>query len=348
MAFASHRKNFRGVLAGLTFEDIKQLDYNKTLLKERKNYIEEKYIRIKDYLDTYIFTKEENVDGGSLCKNYSKEELAQYYKYNLNKEDDLSAEINIFKSIESDASFLLNSKDLPRDKEQQYKFLNEEDFKKLIKREESLSNFMDSEDSDENVMSILERSKRNDYINMQHKIKKEDFTHKDAGQVLSDYDKFRNYLKSQMEKIKNKEKSTLTLYQAKKHLKEVNDDMIRAKIDLRGIRAAAKRLGDESGMFYSEDIDYTNPSHVKNIIKFVRFGELQPDSDLSHLAYDMRVAIDTLFKNKEIDSIDMEIIECFNAGYTNLATAKEINRDEKVVRRRLDKIFNKISSFYKK
>lgn len=335
MAFSSHRKQFKGILADVPVERLGELDYTKETLSERKKFLDDKYEEIGKFYETFT----------------SGVENEEYYKVALNKDDDLSCEINIFKYSERDASYLLNSRDIPRDKKQEYNFLSEEDFREITKREKNFSCLSaDAEsDSENSVIDMLEPKKSNTYTNMEHKITKKDLKREDSGEVLTNYNDYRNYLMGEMDKIKRKESSNLNLYQIRRLLKDINDDMINSKIALQGIRNPAKKLGDESGKFYPEMIDYTCADHLKAILKMVRLdSDLEPDSELSHIAYDMRCAIEELYKKDELDDIDLEIIECYNVGYTNVAIAKEINRDEKVVRRRLIRVFNKISNYFKK
>lgn len=335
MAFSSHRKQFKGTLANVPVEELTKLDYEKETLAERKEYINNKYEKVVQFYAIYV----------------SGEDEAEFYKVGLNKDDDLSADINIFQHIERDGTYLLNSRDIPRDKQYEYKLLSERDFKEILKREKNFTCLGVQAGLEENdgVMEILEPRKGNDYTNMEHKIIKSDFSDPRTKVVLGSYEKVREYLKEELRKIQNKEESSLTLHQVRRLLKGINDDMIKCKIDLQGIRSPAKRLGDESGRFYTEMIEYSSAEHIKAILKTVRLdSELEPDSELSHIAYDIRNAIEKLAKADILDEVDLEIIECYNSGYSNVATAKEINRDEKVVRRRLIRIFDKISNFFEK
>lgn len=335
MAFSSHRKQFKGTLANLPVEELGKLDYEREALAERKEYIKEKYKKVSEFYTIYI--------GG--------DDEAEFYKVGLNKDDDLSADINIFQYIERDGSYLLNSKDLPRDKQHEYKLLSERDFEEILKREKNFTCLGVQAGIEENngVMEILEPKKANDYTNMDHKITKKDLVDPRTMVVLGSYEKVREYLKEELRKIKNKEESPLTLYQVRRLLKGINDDMIKCKIDLKGIRSPAKRLGDESGKFYTEMINYNSEHHIKAILRTIRLNsELEPDSELSHIAYDMKVAINTLHKEGCFDELDLEIIDCYNSGYSNVATGKELGLSERMVRYRQNKIFKKICNFYKK
>lgn len=334
MAFSSHRKQFNGELANISVSMLNELDYNQESLADRKRYIEEKYSKIKPFFDLFI----------------NGEDDVEYYKVGLNKEDDLSSEINIFKAIERDGSYLLNSRDVHRDKNQEYRFLTEEEFKSIEKKEKNFSCLgVGKEVNDDGVMLMIEPSKSNNYTNLTHKITKKNLDDPRAGQVLKEYDSFKTYLKKELEKIQNKEESTLNLYKIRRLLRGVNDDMIRSKIILFGIKNPAKKLGDESGRFYTEKINYNDEVVIKKILKYVKMtGELQPDSELSHIAYDMEVAIKKLYECGLLDDLDLEIIECYNCGYSHRAIAEELNKGKTTINQRLDKIFRRISKFYKK
>lgn len=335
MAFSSHRKMFKGKLANISVSMLNELDYNIELFAHRKRYVEEKYEKVKPFYDIFISGDEDN----------------EYYKVGLNKDDDLSSEINIFKIIERDASYILNSKDIPRDKQQQYTFLTEEEFKTIEKKEKNFSCLGLGCDSteDDGTMLMIEPSKRNDYTNMEYKVTKRDLEDSRAGQVLQEYNTYKELLKKELEKIQKKEKSIYNLYQVRSLLKDVNDDMIRSKIALFGIRNPAKRLGDESGAFYSEMIDYSDARVIKMILANVKLnGELEPDSNLSHIAYDMEFAIKKLYDQKVFDDIDLEVIECYNCGYTLRAIAEELDKGKTTIIQRLNKVFKKISQFYEK
>lgn len=327
MAFQSYRTRFQGELQGININQVAEIDNTKEKLKERMDFIKNKHEIVVPFHNDFI---------------------DNYYKVALNSDDELSEQINIFKYLEREASYLINSRDIPRDKQQKYKILDERDFKKLIAREQSLEYVAgDTDIDDSDTLTIVKREETNDYIGADFKITKKDLQHERAGQVLSCYDKGRQHLKDEMQKIRNKEESYLNLYNIKRILKGINSDMILAKVQLRGIRCPAKRLGDIGSAPDFDSIDYTNQDHIKKIIKFVKFGEIEPDSMLSHIAYDMQKTIEELHNSGKIDDMDKEIVECFNFGMSNVDIAKEIGRTENAVRQRLNKIFKRIADYHK-
>lgn len=328
MAFNSYRTKFKGTIGDIEVSELLVLDLNKEKFQERKIFIEDKLKRVEPFY---------------------KEYMDEFYKVELNTTDELSSDINIFKYLERDGSYLLNSRDIPKSKLQQYKILDEREFRKQITREKSLEFLLENSNTeDSDTMIVLKNEETNDYIAVDFKINKNDLEHENAGEVLKCYEKVREHLREEMQKIRNKEESYLNLYTIKNILKDINSDMILAKIQLRGIRCPAKRLGDIGSVPDFDSIDYTNVEHLKAILKNVRLGDLEPDSMISHIAFDMKQAIDHLHKEGKLDDMDYEIIECYNCKMSNVAIGKEIDRTENVVRQRLSKIFKRIAKYYTK
>ena len=98
--FISPRGRFSGELAGIKVEQLKEINYDIKTIEERLKEIKNKLEEVKPFFDEYFYTSDE-----------SNKDI-QYYKYNPNKQDELSEDINICKYIESYATYLLNSEDL--------------------------------------------------------------------------------------------------------------------------------------------------------------------------------------------------------------------------------------------
>lgn len=120
MTFSSYRNRFQGTLAGINTNELGILDRHLEKLQERLAYIKEKYKKVDKFYEAYIFTKELNLEGTLTGVNYDKDDFAEYYKYSLNASDSLSEDINVFQFIESDATYLLNSSDLPSENSGKY------------------------------------------------------------------------------------------------------------------------------------------------------------------------------------------------------------------------------------
>lgn len=109
VAFESYRNRFKGSLANIEVANIRTLDKDKLGLKDRKAFLEEKYKNITPFLEEYN---------------------SNYYKCNLNSDDSLSSDINIFKYLENDATYLLNSIDI--EKQVSSRFCNRQDNTNLV------------------------------------------------------------------------------------------------------------------------------------------------------------------------------------------------------------------------
>jgi len=320
VAFQSHRTRFKGDLAGIKQEKIIELDYKKENIGERLDYINKKY---------------------SYVRKYHEEYTSEFYKVNVNTDDNLSSDINVFKAIERDANYLLNSVDIPRDSQHKYTMLTQEEFDRLIKKEEK------EDITDDAYKNILKPKFKNDYINMDLKITSKDLKeNSEMGEVLRDYQRVKLHLNKENKKIKSKQNSYLNIYKIKLLSGTINCDMLDVKKSYKGITRPSTKIGDIGSAPDYDSIDYSNKDHVKAIICNVRFGEIKPDSILSHLAYDIQKAIKILHENGKLDDLDMEVIDCINSGMTIRATSDELKRDKKAIQQRLDKICRRVALYY--
>ena len=358
--WTSYRARFQGELEGIKTSQLVGLDYDLEKLKERMEYIENKLDEVLPFFNEYFFVKEEdkydNNDFDDLIQN---ERL--YFKYSPNLNDELSGDINICKFIERYGNYILNSKDLPRERQQQYKILSEDRFKVILQREKMMSE-IGADDPELEGLSvediILDTRPSNDYNNLDLRITTKDLDvskqnnaygirEKDIylQEVLNGYMTLQNFLKEEMDKIKNGDKSEYKLYELIKLMSDMKKDMLLAKRMILGIRCQAKRLGDETPYNDYSKLDYSNPEHIKYMLKFCTITNTpRPDDMMSHIGYDLKIAIDKLKKLKKLDAIDLEIIACHNSGrYTIRDIAKEIQRVPNVVTQRLDKISKRIS-----
>lgn len=350
--FISYRARFQGKLAGISVEELKGLDYEKEKLIDRMEEVLNKLDKVEPFFDEYFFQKEtDERDNGEFEHLITESDEREYYRYSPNTTDELSEDINICKIIQSYGSYILNSKDLPRERQQEYSILTEEEFEKQLLKEMAT-------DFKADASVVLDCRPKNDYINLDHKVTKKDlYPHlqknkygvreKDLelAKVLNDYETFREYLREEMRKLKAGEPTEMTLYRLKNLLGGLAGDVVDAKKMILGVRAQAKRLGDESPLNDYSTLDYQNAEHIKYILKFCKITKSpRPDDMLSHVGYDIHVAIKKLVDCNKLDKIDLEIIECYNANYSERDIAKEINRDKRVVTQRLDKICRRITS----
>lgn len=349
--FISARARFSGELGGIKTEQLRGLDYNKEKLHERIEEVDNKLSTVGIFMDEYFFQKEkDDRDNGEFDHLITESDEREYYRYSPNTTDELSEDINICKYIQAYASYILNSKDLPKEKQQAYSILSEEEFKKQLLKEMST-------DFKADAGVVMDTRPTNDYNNMDSKITKKDlYPHlqdnkygirqKDIelAKVLNEYETLREHVRGEMAKLKAGEPTYLTLYQMKSILASVMGDMHDSKKMILGVRSQAKRLGDESPFNDYSALDYSNVEHIKACLKHCPLGTPKPDVMTSHIGYDLQVAINKLSKTKKLDAIDMEIIDCYNSGrYTIRDIANEIERDSKTIQQRLDKICKRIA-----
>lgn len=319
--YENHRNFFSGKLCEgkISLNNINTLDSTKESSIDRLDFINSKYKKVIPFYEEYI---------------------NKFYKVSVTSKNSLSEDINVFKSLETDATYLINSKDIKKDKTI-YKILNEKDFKKILQKEK----FFSKQQCEDEVLEILE-SMSNDYINIKQKIYKQDFDDPDLKEVLVSYEILKAYLKNEMHNLKNKKESNFTLHRLKKLLKNINDDMLLAKIQLKGIRSPAKRLGDISAKPDYSLVHYSNPFHVRQILKNIKFCSLQPDSELSHIIFDIKNTIVILYHTNKIDYLDLKIIKYYNKSYSFKKIAIIVKRDTKTIQQRINKIIHKISNYY--
>ena len=108
----------------------------------------------------------------------------------------------------------------------------------------------------------------------------------------------------------------------------------------------ANKLGDIGSRPDFNSIKYSNPTHVKAIISNIRFGDIEPDNELSHIAYDIFNAKEKLHQRGNLDNIDLKIIEGINAGVSMRKLEEELGISNQAISKRFNKICEKISLYY--
>ncbi|MFR2314905.1 hypothetical protein [Terrisporobacter sp.] len=339
--WTSYRARFQGALAGIKVQDLTGLDYDIEKYKDRLNFIVNKIDEVEPFLNEYFFPKSEEDDEGK-----SKE--IKYFNYSPNTKDELSLDINICKFIEQYGSYILNSKDLARDKQQEYTILSEEDFKKQLNKEMSTT---------ADATLVLDTRPSNDYTNLALKITKKDLQPelqnnkygvraKDLylAAVLNDYNILKEHLKNELRNIQLGVSAKYDLIKIRSLLADINDDMLMCKDKILALKAPAKRLGDETPYNDYSTLDYNNKHHLRAIMKNCKMTTPRPDDMSSHIGYDLMNGVNKLRKSKKIDKIDLEIIECYNSGnYTLEQIGKEVGMKKQSVDYRINRICEKLT-----
>lgn len=330
MVYLGHRAKFGGELNKKTIKDLKMLDYNLTNANNRNKCVDE------------IIGAEGN------CKDFYDEYIDSYYKYDTKNE--LAQDINVFKAIENMGTYLLNSKDLKKEKKQEYKIYTDEQLFKIALTENNCSKLLGSNDADieeEQLLHYLMTNKRNEYYRKDFRIKKEDFEDERIADVLKDYNRLYEFVKNELNNIKNKKKSNLNLYQARNMIKSINDDMILAKQKIIN-PIEMSPSGDFSQKIDWEQFDFENKEHIKAIL-YIQKEQIVPDDDVSLIVYDVNNALKKLYNDKKIDKIDLTIIKLIRQekSYTLQQIGKKLNMSQQAISKRIDKISEKIVKFFK-
>ena len=336
--FKGYRTKFKGSLKGIEVSELFKLDYTLETLGEKMQYVKSKHNLVRNFYETYIFTKDKKEAMLDFVK-YEEDDFIEFYKVNLNTEDDLSSEINIFKALELEASYLLSSKDLPKELKLKYLLLTQEDFDRLVAKEN-----MEMQRECE-ILEILKPSERGCFTNINLTITKSDLLDPRSAKVLNEYTKLKLILIREANKIKNGEESSLNIYTIRRMLSSINDDLLYCKKSLQGIRDHAKKLGDESGTFDLSVIDYTNEKHLDCILKLVPLGEIRPDSDMSVLGFDVSNAINKLYEKGELNERDVRILKLYNKDIAKAQIGEMVGVSERVVRYRIKRAILRISNF---
>ena len=215
MAYAGN-SFFFGEIDGATLKDLGKLDVSKTSLEDRKKCL-------SDQLDS---------------TNYFVDYLSQFYKVNINSNEALSEDVDIFKRLEQMATYLLKSdesKAIDQTEKKVYVFHN---------RRERFSNYMNREsvsmnqngksinivDSD-NIVHALMAKKKNSRKPKIQKILPQDLKRKDiVGEVLRDYQVFLDHIERKLHEEQDK---NWRKYSRQRYL--VQQDMIDAKNMLSGV-----------------------------------------------------------------------------------------------------------------
>lgn len=330
---------FKGKLEGITLDDLKitKEDKKKKLLAERLAVLEEKYKNVRPFYETFT---------------------TEVYKSNLKENESLSHTINVFKYLEYDGNYLLNSEDVKREKNIN-KTLEEYDQALLNVATKNHSNF-------DVAMSITSQTNTTRYINTETIITVYDLNNKTYGEYLKAYNNTRNILINQMLFLQGRlkietennneieiEKTTHSLNQIMSLLANINEDMRIIKESYQGLTKYVIKdkkngyIGNLSTL--SDNIDYSNENHISQVLKYVDLNQpLNPNDDITIIATDINKVISILSKNgilKEKELSILALIQNSNLSFEEIA--KNLNICRKTVYNRFDSIVKKVCLYHK-
>lgn len=340
MAF-TQQSNFIAELDGTTVSQLnKKLDYSKINLKERKEVVEQ------------ILSN----------TNFFAEYFSNHFKGKLVGNDHLSESVNVCRSLEAMASYLLNSKEIKDSEDsevQKYIFHTDSKyFQKKIDREQSLA--QETNGQEENVIHFFKKATSNYKKEKAQTLSTKDIkpTNKNSQadveyvkEILEDYQNFLNHLTKELSN-KNSKYNRYYLTNAKG---QVIRDMIYCKDQLLGIWGYDLQNFYESTVPNLDVFDFTNPTHLKGKkITFVNDkGEEHtleakgllflennhdPSNDMSLVLWDLQNTI-----NKAgLTPVEKYILEATRKGLTQDEIAFNLGWYQAKVSRTIDIIVKKV------
>lgn len=335
MAFSTQR-NFVGVLDGTDVMTLNQkIDYKKTKLEERKQVVD-------------------NILEGT---QFYSEYFSGFFKANINSGDHLSSDVNVCKSLERMANYLLNSDEIKAEEDAdkvQYVFHTDEKyFQKKIDRERSIEALseMDSENKagDEAVIHFLKREEKNYKKDKNQFISTEDLKRDDfLGSVLRDYKTYEDFITAELKK----DKSEFSRYLLTKIKGQLTNDMIYTKDHMLGIFGYDLKAFSESTDYNLDVFDFTNEIHLKGRLIETESGKRilakgllfftpghDPNSDFDHILWDLQDTID----KANLTDFEKVVLEESRNGATQEEIAVRLNTYQKKISRTIDVIARKVA-----
>lgn len=347
-----NRHFFNGNLNGFRTTDLK-ISNNKTFeelsnakLDERLQIINEKVEEVDQFLVEYF--------GG---QNLNKKD---YFKVDLNSNDELSENNSVCKAIETWANYILGSEEIRkerRDNEQKYRFyIDKTEFKNLTNKEESLegkinhtNNKIDNSNSNNNdvIIDFLLQKQGNKKRSKKITVNKSD-TFKDdyCSQVLKEYFELSDFADRAIKDIKiNKDsKYKGKRYNFTKLKKDVHYDMIYCKEHLRGIfgEKLKNQILDSTVPDWNK-FDWHEPSHIKELLFLQK--EFDPQDDLSNLLLSLEELLKFMTKNNYFTKDEKTIIKLIREGYKKSEITDYMNTYRTKTTRDINKIVDKIVDY---
>lgn len=316
MAFTT-QQNFMGTIDGTNARELN------TIMDRKLDSFQERLKCVKDTLDnTEFFT----------------EYFDEYYNPNASQNDYLSIENNVCKVLENYATYLLNAKDVDKDRQDKFKvYYDESEFRRALRKEQLYS------DKGQDTIDFMLANQSNYKKSKTQQIYKKDLDRPDfLGSVLSQYQNFVNMLNE----------SDMTLYRRNKIKGEVQRDMILTKDSLNMVHGYNLRYFSESTQPDLDVFDFANFNHLKGysdksvhhnyskvdgLLKFKFNGDFQ--NDFQCMLYDL----DLLIEKTDLTKREREILNFYRKGLTNVKIADIIGIARQTVEKRIDSAIKKIN-----
>lgn len=327
---------FKGKLEGITLDDLKitKEDKEKKFLCERKEVLNRKYEKVSKFYEAFT---------------------SEVYKPNLKENEPLSHLINVFKQLEYDGNYLLNSIDVKREKNIN-KALEDYDRALVSVATKNHSNY-------EIAMSVTSQGNNTRYTNTETIITVDDLNNKSYGEYLKAYNVTRDILIEQMLFLQGRlkieeneveiEKTTHSLNQIMSLLANINKDMKIVKKSFQGLTKYVikdKKQSYVNNTTLLDNISYSNPNHISHILKYVDLNQpLAQNDDVSIVATDIKQVISILTKNKILKEKHLSVLTLIqNSNLSFEEIGKNLNISRKTVYNRFNFVVKKICDYNKK
>lgn len=333
MAFSA-QQNFVAEIDGTTVMELnKKLDYKITSLEDRKKLVEDILNNTKFY------------------EGY----FSDYFKAGLTTRDALSSDVNVCKSLNAMANYLLNSKEIKQmddSEETKYVFYTDEhQFEKKIRREVSIEGFStDSDDSSENVIHFLKRETKNHKKPKTQKILKKDLARDDfLGEVLRSYQAFNEFITEELKKGKNSKHSRFLLSKIKN---QIDNDMIYSKDHLLGVWGYDLKAFSESTVLNVDVFDFSNVKHLHGTDLEIRGKRVfakgllyfKPTDDYTDDFNLVLIDLKNLIKRANLTAIEELILAGVQSGLPKKVVAEMLNVNPMKITRTMILIAEKVAA----
>lgn len=338
MAFTT-QTNFAAVLDGTDINELnKKIDYSKNTLEERKEVVE-------------------GILNGT---EFYNEYFSEHFKGSINTTDHLSSEINVCKSLERMANYLLNSDEIKAEEDaEKVKYIfhtDEKYFQSKLDRERSVESLtkVSEEYSAENIIHFLKKADPSYKDSKTQTINSNDLNREGfVGEVLQSYYSFYEYLS---EELKNKD-TKHNRYLLTKAKGSVLQDMIYSKDHLLGVWGYDLKNFLESTESNLDVFDFTNEEHLRGKkITFVNNNgvettieakgllffknDFEPTNDMSYILLDL----DNTIKKAGLTKEENFVLYGVRNGLSQEEIAEQLNTYQKRISRLIDSIVKKVVS----
>lgn len=336
MSSLDWQANIRGELGNKKIQDMrKMLDYSKTTFDERLEVVINILNEYDNFLNIYFFKKNEH------SKKYF------FSGHNLSSSQSLSEQNVVCNNISILGSYLLNSRDIDKlyDTQEYIFYTDEEEFNKYHQKVVSSTS-----KSEEEVIHFLLRQGKNYNIVGRLEVNKNDLKENSRkGEILRDYNKFKEELRKCLIDLKNGTKTSsidIPLYQAKRIMSTINDDMTMVK-ESYSRNVYFDGLKSDNSIDWSF-LDMTNIEHVKALLYINKGNKLIPDDDLSLIVYDLNKRLKDLLDIGILKHEDLKLINLLRQekSYSKYEISRIMGYSQSVLSKRINKIAKRVSKSY--